>query len=147
MAIGKFHGVIRPTTPTGSRVTSTPTPGRTEGTHVAAGAQRLAGEELEDVAGARDLADGLGQGLAFFARQQVAELVARAPGSRLPAASRMSKRCCGVDRPQARLRLRGGGDGRARLRGIGLRVLADHVARVRRVDVARGAGAVRPTRR
>ena len=31
MAMGKFHGVISPTTPTGSRVTSTPTPGRTEG--------------------------------------------------------------------------------------------------------------------
>ena len=31
MAIGKFHGVIRPTTPIGSRVTSTSTPGRTEG--------------------------------------------------------------------------------------------------------------------
>ncbi len=31
MAIGKFHGVIRPTTPTGSLVISTSTPGRTEG--------------------------------------------------------------------------------------------------------------------
>ncbi len=31
MAIGKFQGVIRPMTPTGSRVISTSTPGRTEG--------------------------------------------------------------------------------------------------------------------
>ncbi len=31
IAIGKFQGVIRPTTPTGSRVISTPMPGRTEG--------------------------------------------------------------------------------------------------------------------
>ena len=32
MAIGKFHGVMMPTTPTASRVISTPTPGRTLGT-------------------------------------------------------------------------------------------------------------------
>ena len=31
MAMGKFHGVIRPITPNGSRVTSTPMPGRTDG--------------------------------------------------------------------------------------------------------------------
>ncbi|RDL47658.1 hypothetical protein BLJAPNOD_05582 [Ensifer sp. M14] len=31
MAIGKFHGVMMPTTPTGSRVISTPMFGRTEG--------------------------------------------------------------------------------------------------------------------
>ncbi len=31
MAIGKFHGVMMPTTPIGSRVISTPTPGRTDG--------------------------------------------------------------------------------------------------------------------
>src|SRR6185295_15353197 len=30
IAIGKFHGVIRPTTPSGSRVTSISIPGRTE---------------------------------------------------------------------------------------------------------------------
>ncbi len=32
MAIGKFHGVMMPTTPTGSRVTSTSRPGRVEAT-------------------------------------------------------------------------------------------------------------------
>ncbi|MGF6696776.1 hypothetical protein OKW38_001387 [Paraburkholderia sp. MM5496-R1] len=31
IAIGKFHGVTRPTTPTGSRVTSTAKPGRSDG--------------------------------------------------------------------------------------------------------------------
>src|SRR5688572_29412603 len=31
IAIGKFQGVISPTTPSGSRDISTPTPGRTEG--------------------------------------------------------------------------------------------------------------------
>src|SRR5439155_9346363 len=48
------------------------------GTHrlhdLARDAQRLAGEELEDVRGADHFAGGLGQRLAFFARQQVAEL-------------------------------------------------------------------------
>ena len=38
-------------------------------------AQALAGEEQEDLPGAHDLADALGQGLAFLARQQAAELV------------------------------------------------------------------------
>ena len=41
--------------------------------HLAAGTQRFAGKELEDVAGACHLADGLGQGLAFLAREQVAQ--------------------------------------------------------------------------
>ena len=31
MAIGKFHGVMMPTTPTGSRVSSTSMPGRVDG--------------------------------------------------------------------------------------------------------------------
>src|SRR5204863_6371047 len=37
-------------------------------------AQRLAGEELEDVAGAHHLADRLRQRLAFLAREEIAEL-------------------------------------------------------------------------
>ncbi len=74
MAIGKFHGVMMPTTPTGSRVISTSTPGRTDGTISPARRRRFAGEELEDLAGAGRLADALGQGLAFLARQQLAEL-------------------------------------------------------------------------
>ena len=68
MAIGKFQGVISPMTPTGSRVISTWMPVRTDGT-VSPPAQRLAGEELEDGAGAGDLADALGQRLAFLAGQ------------------------------------------------------------------------------
>ena len=59
--MGKFHGVIRPTTPTGSRVISTPMPGRTEGKNFARQAQAFAGEELEDLAGAGGLADAFGR--------------------------------------------------------------------------------------
>src|SRR5204863_4322438 len=48
------------------------------GTHrgydLARNAQRFSREELEDVAGARHLADRLGERLAFLARQQVAEI-------------------------------------------------------------------------
>ena len=50
MAIGKFHGVMMPTTPTASRVISTPTPGRTLRHDLAGQAQRFAGEEIEDLA-------------------------------------------------------------------------------------------------
>ena len=75
IAIGKFHGVISPTTPSGSRVTSTSTPGRTDGSFSPASAQRFAGEELEDLPGAHHLADALGQRLALLARQQPPELV------------------------------------------------------------------------
>ena len=74
IAIGKFQGVIMPTTPTGSRVISTSMPGRTDGTSSPCARMRFAREELEDVAGARGFADALGPGLAFLAREQGAEL-------------------------------------------------------------------------
>ena len=68
--------MIRPTTPTGSRVISTVMPGRTEGQQLAPLVRKgLAGEELEDLPGAGDLADGLGEGLALLAREQLADLV------------------------------------------------------------------------
>src|SRR5205085_6791628 len=48
----------------------------THGWHLfARKAQRLTGEELEDVTGADGLADALRQRLALFAREQAAELV------------------------------------------------------------------------
>ena len=75
IAIGKFHGVISPTTPIGSRVISTSTPGRTDGSFSPGEAQRFAGEELEDVPGADGFADALRQRLAFFAREQPADFV------------------------------------------------------------------------
>ena len=50
--MGKFQGVIRPTTPTGSRVTSTATSGRTEATASPVTADGFPGEEAEDLRGA-----------------------------------------------------------------------------------------------
>ena len=75
IASGKFHGVIAATTPSGSRVTSTSMPGRAESIFSPVTRTRFAGEELEDRAGARGLADAVGQRLALLAREQPAELV------------------------------------------------------------------------
>ena len=133
IAIGKFHGVMRPTTPTGSRVISTPMPGRTEGMTSPDEAQAFAGEELEDLAGARGFADAFGLGLAFFAREQraelflaredlVADLVERF-GARLDAAGGPGREGGG-----------GGGDRGVHLGRVALRVLAEHVGQVARVE-------------
>ena len=120
IAMGKFQGVIRPTTPTGSRVTSTPTPGRTEGTtspptRSASPAKNL---KMLPARATSPMASG---------RVLPSSRASRSPSSALrarisaPAASRMSKRCCGVDRPQAGWAWRGCGDG---LPGLGRRRLA-----------------------
>ena len=82
MAIGKFHGVMMPTTPTGSRVIVTSMPGRTLGTVSPASRRHLAGEEVEDLPGAHGLADAVGKRLAFLAREQAADLLAPRRGSR-----------------------------------------------------------------
>src|SRR6266568_6348944 len=74
MAIGKFHGVIRPTTPTGSRVISTSILGH-RGELLAGNPQRLPGKEDKDLSGANDLTDPLGQNLALLAGEQPAELL------------------------------------------------------------------------
>ena len=49
MAIGKFHGAMMPTTPTGSRVTSMSTPGRTLANFSPGMRSDFAGEEVEDL--------------------------------------------------------------------------------------------------
>ena len=75
VAMGKFHGEITATTPSGSRVTSTSTPARVESGGIAENAQRLGGEIGEKLSGAIDLAHPLGQGLAFLAGEQFAKLL------------------------------------------------------------------------
>ena len=124
---------MSPTTPTGSRVTSTSTPGRTEASRSPRDAQRLAGEELEDLAGARGLADRLGQRLALFAGEQRAEFVLareHLAADRGRAPRRGAAACCAA---QALARIGGGADGRLGLRRVGAGELADHVGEVRRV--------------
>ena len=137
---------MMPTTPTGSRVTSMSTFGRTRGEFLAGNSQGLAGEEVEDLAGPHDFADGFGQRLALFASEQAAEFVAP------------RQDFCGCPRqdvvPLLRRRARpcrkGGVGGRDRgvsLSGVGLRIFADDVVRVRRIDVSGDADAIRPNRR
>ena len=67
IAIGKFHGVISPKTPSGSRYVSTATPGRVESTVTPCRRKRFSREELEDARSAHDLAFAFGKGLAFLA--------------------------------------------------------------------------------
>ena len=99
-------------------------------------AQRFAGEELEDVPGPRRLADAFGQRLAFLARQEPAELVLAREDFGADAIEEVRSLLDRARRPRRSGRF-GGGDRRARLRGIGLRVFADHVADVRRIAIGR----------
>ena len=75
-------------------------PGRVEFQRLAVTPQRLAGEIFEDARGAHHFALALGEGLAFLARQQLAESSARAM-IRLPALSSTSERTSGVASDQA----------------------------------------------
>lgn len=61
-------------TPSGSRVISTPMPGRAEARPRRSGGVPP-GEEIEDLGGAGNFADCLGQRLALFTGQKCAELL------------------------------------------------------------------------
>jgi hypothetical protein len=67
--------VIKPTTPTGSRVTFDVDSRSDRGQLVSGEAQHFAGEKLEDLSGAHHFADAFGQRLALLAREQPPELV------------------------------------------------------------------------
>ncbi len=116
------------------------------GEFLAGNAQGLAGEEIEDLRGARDFADRLGQRLALFAREQSPQFFApRRDFQRGAQQDVMSL---------LRRRARPGGEGRTRrgdrvvdLRRIGLGVFAHDVVGVRRIDVAGHARRARPIRR
>src|SRR4051812_34194770 len=98
--MGKFQGVIRPTTPTGSRVTSTPTPGRTEGTTSPPERSASPAKNLKMLPARATSPIASGSVLPSSRASRSPSSLRRARIS-LPAASRMSKRCCGVDRPHA----------------------------------------------
>ena len=94
-------------------------------------AQRLAGEELEDLPGAADLADRLGKRLALLAGEQVAQLRLAGEDFRADEVERVGARLRRGHRPLRERRARGG-DGGARLGIPGAGVFVDHVRRVRR---------------
>ena len=66
--MGKFHGVISPTTPTGLRSANMCTRSRSLGTSMPGSREPFAREVAENVDGAPHLALGLGQRLALLAR-------------------------------------------------------------------------------
>ena len=143
MAIGKFHGVMMPTTPTGSRVSSTSMPGRVGRQLLAGKPQRLAGEEVEDLRGAQHFADRLGQRLALFARQQPSELVLARDDLVGDLLQDVVALLDAGARP-CRKRRAGSGDRLLGLLARGARIAADDVAGVGRIDVVAGVGAVDP---
>ncbi len=106
-------------------------------------AQRLAGEERKDLAGARDLADALGQGLAFLAGQQAAELFLAGEDFERNLVQRIIALLRCRLRPGREGGLRGG-DRLLGLRLVGLGVFADEIVGVGGVDVPGDAGAVDP---
>ena len=97
-------------------------------------ADDLAREEPEDLARARRLADALRQRLAFLARQQGAQLVL----ARQDLGARLVEDVCALLNPPGRprrKRLLRRRDRVLRLREVGLRVFADHVARIRGIAI------------
>lgn len=110
---------------------------------VAALAQGLAGVELEDVAGARDFADAFGQRLAFFPRQQPAQLFAAREDFGADAVQSIRAGLRAAEAP-CRLGFVRGGDRGFGHAGVGLGIMIDRVARVGRIDVGDAGRAIQP---
>ncbi len=105
--------------------------------------QAFAREELEDLAGARGLADAFGLGLAFFASEQRAEFFLARKNLGADLVERIG---AGLDAAGGPGR-EGGGSGCHSgfdMRSVALRVLGDGVAEVRRVQVRAVAAALGP---
>ena len=99
-------------------------------------AQALAGEELEDIAGTGDFADGFRQSLALLAGQQRAELFAAGEDFQADLFQRIGARTDAEAGP-GREGAAGGGDGLLDTGGIGPGVFADHVRQVGGLTLAR----------
>jgi hypothetical protein len=129
IAMGKFHGVITETTPTGSLLTVTSIAGRSESR--CSPTFRLTGVELQQLASSDHLAHCIGQRLALLACEEIAQLVLAiqelrpCPVEDLAAAGTRWR----PTRPRPRPLPRSG------LVGIRRCVVADHVRRLGRVDV------------
>ena len=111
--------------------------------HLATGAQGFARKELEDGGSAAHFADGFGQGFAFFAGQQVAQL-GLAGNDFVAHGVQDVKALLGGGQAPGREGGVGGCHGFECLLAAGHRVVADHVARVRGVGVLVGADAFGP---
>ena len=98
---------------------------------------------MEELAAAVDLADAFGQGLAFFSREQLAELLLARNQFIADGHQHLLAGFQAAGGPQG-LCGTGGLDGLADLFGAGLLVLADQVAGVRGAVVAQGGVAFAP---
>jgi len=123
-------------------VTSTSRPGRTEAIF-ARDAQALAGEEQEDLAGARGFADAFGERLAFLAREQAPELVLAREDLVADLLQRIVALLDAAARPRRQRGARGGDGARGVVRARA-RERANDVAGVRRIDALGGVGAADP---
>src|SRR5690606_19215573 len=110
---------------------------------LAGDAQRLAGEELEDLPGARGLADALGQGLAFLARQQPAQFLLARQDFAADRVEDVGALLRTGQRPRRQRRVRRVHRLR-RLRGVEPAVVADRARQVRRILVDVAAVALDP---
>ena len=143
MAIGKFQGVISPTTPTGSRVTSTWMPGRTESTRSPVIRSASPAKNLKICPARTTSPCPSGRVLPFLARQQPAQLLLARQDLGADLVQRVEPDLRRA-RPPAR---EGGTRARDRVLGllpVGVAVLADHVVDVGRVDVPARAGPLDP---
>ena len=106
-------------------------------------AEHFAGKELEDVARAHRFADALRQRLAFFARQQPADVVFAREDVRTDLVEDVGALLDRSDRPGGEGSF-GGVDRGDRLAFIGERVLADDVAQIGRVPIGGPSGSGKP---
>ena len=146
IAIGKFHGVISPKTPTGFAIGLDVDRGPRGLQRLPVAAQRLAGEIFEDSRGAHDLAGALGERLALLAGQQGAEFL-RAAMTSDPALSSTSERTSGEASDQAGNAARAALTASLTSRGAALGIARDDIVEVRRIDAFAGARRRRPLRR
>jgi len=100
IAIGKFQGVIRPTTPIGSRVTSTLMPGRTEGM-ISPAVRRASPAKNLKICPARTASPVASGSVLPSSRASSSPSSARRARISVPTKSSASKRCCGVEIDQA----------------------------------------------
>ena len=100
IAIGKFHGQIIPTTPTGSRVISMSTPGRTEAS-LSPVSRNASPEKNRKICAARTVSPIPSTSGLPSSRERMAPISSLRASSSSPTRLRMSWRSCGVLRDQA----------------------------------------------
>ena len=100
--MGKFHGQMRPTTPTASRVIVTSTLGRTDATCVPSMRKASCAKNLKICAARVVSAMPLAKGLPS-SRERMRPISSLRARSSVPIISNASARCCGVESPQPTL--------------------------------------------